>query len=939
MHLLSLDASGELGLTTFTQDIPPYAILSHTWGADDEEVTFRDLRKKSGKDKIGYEKIRFCGQQATNLTELSEAITSMFRWYRNAEKCYVYLSDVSSGNNEDGREMRRWKPAFRKSRWFTRAWTLQELIAPKSVGFFSCEGDYLGSKETLELQVHELTDISLAALRGAHLSEFSVHERFRWAEKRSAKRIEDRAYSLLGIFDVSMSLRYGEGDNAFKRLEKKTGLSSQDLHQISYPVHWNVPLTANTLFTGREEILEELESIVHDAIENPLPEEPCWIVVSGMGGQGKSELSLQLAHRVRQLFWGIFWVDVSTPTRAESGFLEIGERLQPPTQKLKSVRQGLANLKEPWLLVLDNADDVDVDYQRYFPSGLSGVVLLTSRNAECQHYATAKWIHLEGLPDPNARSLLFNAAHVPEHKYQNLENDAQAVVSLLRSHPLALIQAGSYVARGHCVLGDYPRVYERHRKRLLKFRPSQAQSRYGDVYATLEASAELLQSSDTEAANDALQLLSLLSILGNSPIPLQVFEEAWKQSRDITQKSDNTEANNDLRHLTSWHIPRLPQFSAPETSQWDSFQLIEAVNLLKTYSLISTEVSDKSELSVSMHPLVYVWANERLSPTQLHQSWIASGCLIALFSPNLVFWQKHQRQFHAHIHALLSRERSQLFSREPPAMIVRIFMSCAWQLYKMRDDERLLDLLDGILQDLNLDNMIVETQWLGIYELRGRGLIYHGRVKEAVVLMKQVVKAKEKTMAEADYSRLASQHVLSKVYQADGQIQKAIALMEHVAKVNEKILAEDDRSRLASQCGLAQVYQLDGQLQKAVTLMEHVVAINERILAEDHHSRLASQHILVSAYLGNGQSQKAVTLMEHVVKINKQNLAEDHPHVMSSQHQLAMAYRADGRVKEAVSLLEYVVKIRGQFLPESHPDLLTSQKELSALKSQRSGLL
>lgn len=124
MRRLKLSSRGELSLTTnLIKNIPPYAILSHTWGADDEEVTFKDLENGSGKSKAGFDKILFCGEQAkTNgllyfwvntccidkgsSSELSEAITSMFKWYHNAGKCYVYLSDVSAHKGDHGGKTR-----------------------------------------------------------------------------------------------------------------------------------------------------------------------------------------------------------------------------------------------------------------------------------------------------------------------------------------------------------------------------------------------------------------------------------------------------------------------------------------------------------------------------------------------------------------------------------------------------------------------------------------------------------------------------------------------------------------------------------------------------------------------------------------------------------------------------------------------------------------
>ncbi|KAH7399589.1 heterokaryon incompatibility protein-domain-containing protein, partial [Pyrenochaeta sp. MPI-SDFR-AT-0127] len=241
MRLLRIEADGEFSLVEYDgKDIPLYAILSHTWGADRDEVTFRDLIKSRGKSKLGYRKLEFCSKQATrnglkyfwvdtccidktNSSELQEAINSMFDWYHKASRCYAYLSDVSVSTYEGNRELpRNWKAAFMGSRWFTRGWTLQELIAPLPVEFFSEEGQWLGSKKTLEGIICEVTGIDAKALQGCPLSDFSSNERLSWAEKRTTRREEDAAYCLLGIFDVHMPLIYGEGrKHALARLEEQ----------------------------------------------------------------------------------------------------------------------------------------------------------------------------------------------------------------------------------------------------------------------------------------------------------------------------------------------------------------------------------------------------------------------------------------------------------------------------------------------------------------------------------------------------------------------------------------------------------------------------------------------------------------------------------------------------------------------------------------------
>jgi hypothetical protein len=248
MRLLQQDTNDKFNLTEdFISNIPPYAILSHTWGAIGEEVTLRDIKDGSARSKNGYDKLRFCSQQArrdglqyfwvdtccidkSNSTELSEAINSMFYWYRDAAKCYVYLSDVSisSLNTSDESEHIPWEPALRESIWFTRGWTLQELLAPAIVEFFSKEGNKLGSKASLERHINDITGIPVKALRGRPLFDFSVTERMSWAERRATTREEDKAYSLLGIFDIHMPLIYGEKrEKAMKRLREEIEKASK----------------------------------------------------------------------------------------------------------------------------------------------------------------------------------------------------------------------------------------------------------------------------------------------------------------------------------------------------------------------------------------------------------------------------------------------------------------------------------------------------------------------------------------------------------------------------------------------------------------------------------------------------------------------------------------------------------------------------------------
>jgi hypothetical protein len=226
----------------FGTDIPPYAILSHTWG--EGEVSFQELQSGDGKSKAGYDKIRGCCKIAaedgfqyawvdtccidkTSSAELSEAINSMYLWYRVSEVCYVYLADVPANL-----ETKATKLAIQQSRWFTRGWTLQELIAPPNVIFYNAEWVEAGTKESLESLIFGITSIHVGVLRDANqMEDFSVAQKMSWASKRVTTRAEDIAYCLLGIFGVHMPLLYGEGYHAFIRLQEEIMKNTAD-HSI-----------------------------------------------------------------------------------------------------------------------------------------------------------------------------------------------------------------------------------------------------------------------------------------------------------------------------------------------------------------------------------------------------------------------------------------------------------------------------------------------------------------------------------------------------------------------------------------------------------------------------------------------------------------------------------------------------------------------------------
>ncbi|KAL8669990.1 MAG: hypothetical protein Q9168_005452 [Polycauliona sp. 1 TL-2023] len=258
----------------FDRDIPEnYAILSHRWCSN--EATLQDFEKGVQQEREGFKKIKdfcelalashiewawvdTCCIDKKSSAELTEAINSMYNWYKRACECYVYLSDVLWEGGEDNIGQTT-LDQIRKSNWFTRGWTLQELLAPRDVYFFDHDWRIIGSKEDLVQDISDITGIDTMYLlprattnnfsaeygpctkspdcRNHHPGiklaitrkwEASIATRMSWVAKRQTARIEDLAYCMLGIFDVNMPLLYGEGRKAFRRLQHEIIKQSDD---------------------------------------------------------------------------------------------------------------------------------------------------------------------------------------------------------------------------------------------------------------------------------------------------------------------------------------------------------------------------------------------------------------------------------------------------------------------------------------------------------------------------------------------------------------------------------------------------------------------------------------------------------------------------------------------------------------------------------------
>ncbi|PVH91622.1 hypothetical protein DM02DRAFT_677987 [Periconia macrospinosa] len=577
-------------------------------------------------------------------------------------------------------------------------------------------------------------------------------------------------------------------------------------------VHWKVPRRTNTLFTGRRDVLGRIKNAIQDDLQ-----QDGVFVITGLGGLGKSEICLKIANEMRSEFWAVFWVDVSSPDKAKSEFINVAGMLGQKVDSIEGTCRLLANTRKRCMLILDNADDPSFDYNAYLPSRMRGTMIMTSRYAECRRFNNIGWEALADLNTADCIELLLKAAEVPKERWGAETKGAEDVVRVVQSHTLALIQAGAYVARRHCKLADYHAEFQRQRARLLEFSSTQARSHYGNVYATFEASADVL-------SHDALDLLGVVSALSYSFLPVSLFESAWRGSQqargrvadsgpglgdlsswDVSQPYrviDLTGSETGLDVLDKSHMLQLPTFIGAKNNAWDAYLLNEALYLLQSLSLI-TRMEQDGASGLSMHPLVHAWARERQTEEARRANWLSAGCVITLAARGFPRREKIEQSVQTHVQSWVDEriEKSISWCGERDAMA--LVWSCSWMLIQMRDDRRLHNLLEVQFRNSGLDRTRLECSLVPLYHLWAQSYCLSGEPKLAVELMEYVVERRRETLDERHANRLAAEYLFAIANREIGKTQKAIELLDHAVKVQTTMLTETHPFRLASQHELA----------------------------------------------------------------------------------------------------------------------------------------
>ncbi|OQV11228.1 hypothetical protein CLAIMM_15091, partial [Cladophialophora immunda] len=662
---------------------------------------------------------------------------------------------------------------------------------------------------------------------------------------------------------------------------------------------YHIPLPRNKRFVGREEVIRGLRQqlFTSDAGNK--------VSLVGLGGVGKSQVAFQIAYWTKEHKpdHSVFWVSAMSGASFEQTYTEISKKLAVrKSSEDEDIRESVRRWLESdesgkWLLVVDNADDMEVLFGssenpdgifQYLPESDHGRILFTTRSREVANAVEGEMVELAEMSAEEAKSLLEKSLEKSLVRKDLLSND-KGVTELLHELtylPLAITQAAAYLSRNRVTITKYMELLRGTEQDMVglmsrEFHDSTRPrgSRHA-VATTWLVSFHQIRQSDPAAAD----LLTFLSCIDPKAVPQSI----------------------------------LPLFPTEEA-------MVFALGTLDAYAFVVRRGnSDTFDMHSLVHLATRIWVRGEGFAARVEES--AVQHVTSVFPSDDYSQRDRWRAYLPHALRLLQRDdTADLVERYDLYLKVGLCLQVDGRIKEaVRYFQECYDWRREHLNEDHPSRLASQHALAGAYRA-------NGQVKEAVTLLEEVARIQGQILAEDHHDRLASQHALAGAYQANGQVKEAVTLLEEVVRIKGQILVEDHPDRLASQHALAGAYRANGQVKEAVTLLEEVVRIHRQTLAEDHPDRLASQHNLAGVYEANGQVKEAVTLLKEVVRIRGQTLAEDHPDRLASQHALAIAYQANGQVKEAVMLLEEVVRIRGQTLAEDHPSRLASQHGLAGV--------
>jgi tetratricopeptide (TPR) repeat protein/transcriptional regulator with XRE-family HTH domain len=666
---------------------------------------------------------------------------------------------------------------------------------------------------------------------------------------------------------------------------------------IQHTQRWNVPYHRNPFFTGREEILLHLYTVLNTNNAAALTQAQA---ISGLGGIGKTQIAVEYAYRYREHYSAVLWVSASSRDAFISDFVMLAAFLDLPEKSehdqeivISAVKRWLSS-NTNWLLIIDNVDDLQIIVE-FLPTLSTGKVLITTRLQALGPVARGIEVEKMGMDEGKLFLLRRIGALTQTQSLEDADKESRSqaadIVTELDALPLALDQAGAYIEETQCGLSAYLTLYRARRKELLYRRGNLPTDHPEPVAATWSLSFQQVQERFPAAAD----LLRLLAFLGPNAIPEEI--------------------------LTGGASELGPELSSAAS---DPLLMNEIIRLLLGYSLIRRNAED---CSLSIHRLVQAVLKDSMSDETARQ-WAER----AIRAINRVFpesqpdtWKQCARCLphalaiipHLDAYDLLIREAADLLNKAAAYLTDHAQYALAEQLLK---------------RALAVREQIVDSQPTTLaLSLNDLGALYltRGKYPDAEPLLKQALEIRRQRLGAEHSDTATTLNNLARLYHAQGKYSLAEEYFQTALKIRQSVLPPEHPDIARSLSSLAELYTTQARFDQAESLYQQALAIQEQALGWLDPDVAKTMNNLAFLYRKKGEYSKAEELYSDALDIQQQILVPDHPDIAETLNNIGRLYRAMGKYAKAEQYYRQALEIREKVFGPGHRYVGESQYSLA----------
>ncbi|KAF2197372.1 hypothetical protein GQ43DRAFT_484192 [Delitschia confertaspora ATCC 74209] len=839
------------------------------------------------------------------------------------------------------------------------------------------------------------------------LGSISIHST-RGSQEENARSFSDLNKNLRGVdnrlssqiailqdsVDASRSYPRKEDEtlSALKALRQSIDYAASTMKMGSYNKHFDTPQPVSSIFTGRDTTLQELKEkfINNQGIMGHNQQRR--FVIYGIGGSGKTQFCSKFAEDNRESFWGVFWIDASSEERIKQTYSLIA-KIGEVDPNVNAAMHWLTDLKERWLLIIDNADNEKIPLEKYFPRGNRGNILVTTRNPSNKVHGNVEpgFFEFQGLGFQEAKDLLLKSARQPTPWDIICETSASTITKTLGFLALAIVQAGAAIRDGLCSLKTYLEWYDRSWERLRETsnklnKTIDETSHHMSVYTSWEVCYKGLEDKalkGSRAAQDAIQLLTTLSFFHWENVPFDTFRRAIQnpilEAEYSSQETEKEKANRKkepqrllkrVEYLNTMLItfffknrspPALPRVirearKSGKLGQYDD-RIREAMKELVQMSLI---MHNEQNDSYSMHPIVHRWARERPGLRLAEQAiWseaaammLASSLLLPPLRNNasdedynrdVLPHVQHVRDCRDMVNHRMTLERQEhwkawlapksTLNPERALMYAKfslVYAHCGYWPHAEAVQSEVKEFLHRLLGPTNEKTRRITLALSVTYWNMGRG-------PEAERLQREVLDACVKSFGEGHVETLRVKDLVGQTLWQQGRLTEAMKFQVEAFHGLQRTLGQDHEDTLNAMDYLARTtarFWEKEHMMEAYTLHSRAVKGMEGIHGADHPRTLIAKEHVVRAliYLHGESAHAAEDMIQEVIEGRKRRLGKEHPFTLLAMANAAIVKLTLGKLDEAEDLLRAGLPIAERNLGEDHIGTLFGYQNLGSLR-------